>query len=216
MQRPNPPLASDKTRNISQIHDQIAENKFRKDFNTEILKLWRSVCVGLAQVNIPSFPTNSQRKIRDINADLELKKDIRGARICAAKSAVVACLRLGPTLAKKFVTNGERTSKSHRGHGHMPPRPNIRVLRDIKARQGVADNEISRRAYLYVARNQSLPAQVRYQAQLQLNTFGRYTRPTTVKNRCTATGRGRGVIGEFGLCRVRMGTLIFVPLEPEG
>jgi small subunit ribosomal protein S14 len=85
----------------------------------------------------------------------------------------------------------------------MPPRPNVRVLRDIKARQGVADNEISRRAYLYVARNQTLPAQVRYQAQLQLNAFGRYTRPTTVKNRCTATGRGRGVMGEFGLCRVR-------------
>jgi len=42
---------------------------------------------------------------------------------------------------------------------------------------------------------------VRYQAQLQLNAFGRYTRPTTVKNRCTATGRGRGVMGEFGLCR---------------
>ena len=91
----------------------------------------------------------------------------------------------------------------------MPPRPNVRVLRDIKARQGVADNEVSRRAYLYVARNQSLPAQVRYQAQLQLNAFGRYTRPTTVKNRCTATGRGRGVMGEFGLCRVRAKTLIF-------
>jgi small subunit ribosomal protein S14 len=85
----------------------------------------------------------------------------------------------------------------------MPPRPNIRVLRDTKARQGVLDNEIARRAYLYVARNQTLPAQVRYRAQLQLNTFGRYTRPTTVKNRCTVTGRGRGVIGEFGLCRVR-------------
>jgi small subunit ribosomal protein S14 len=84
----------------------------------------------------------------------------------------------------------------------MTPRPNVRVLRDIKARQGVAENEISRRAYLYVARNLGLPAQVRYQAQLQLNAFGRYTRPTTVKNRCTATGRGRGVMGEFGLCRV--------------
>ncbi|TDL29280.1 glucocorticoid receptor-like (DNA-binding domain) [Rickenella mellea] len=78
---------------------------------------------------------------------------------------------------------------------------NIRVLRDIKARQGVQDNEIVRRAYLYVARNQSLPPQVRYQAQLQLNTFGRYTRPTTVKNRCTESGRGRGIMSEFGLCR---------------
>ncbi|KAI0069015.1 glucocorticoid receptor-like (DNA-binding domain) [Artomyces pyxidatus] len=79
--------------------------------------------------------------------------------------------------------------------------PNIRVLRDIKARQGVAANEITRHAYLFVARNQSLPSQVRYQAQLQLNLFGRYTRSITVKNRCTETGRGRGVISEFGLCR---------------
>ena len=78
----------------------------------------------------------------------------------------------------------------------------IGVLRDIKARQGVAANEIARRAYLYVARNQTLPPQVRYQAQLQLNTFGKYTRPTTVKNRCTESGRGRGIMSEFGLCRV--------------
>ncbi len=92
----------------------------------------------------------------------------------------------------------------------MPPRPNARVLRDIKARQGVLDNEIARRAYLYVARNQTLPAQVRYRAQLQLNTFGRYTRPTTVKNRCTVSGRGRGVMGEFGLCRVCLFLFFFL------
>ncbi|KAA1466137.1 glucocorticoid receptor-like (DNA-binding domain) [Dentipellis sp. KUC8613] len=78
---------------------------------------------------------------------------------------------------------------------------NIRILRDMKARNGVAANEVARRAYLFVARNQSLPPQVRYQAQLQLNSFGRYTRPTTVKNRCTESGRGRGIMSEFGLCR---------------
>ncbi|KZT72600.1 hypothetical protein DAEQUDRAFT_685656, partial [Daedalea quercina L-15889] len=82
----------------------------------------------------------------------------------------------------------------------MPHLP-VRVLRDMKARNGVKANEVARRAYLYVARNQTLPPEVRYQAQLQLNTFGRYTRPTTVKNRCTETGRGRGIISEFGLCR---------------
>ena len=81
--------------------------------------------------------------------------------------------------------------------------PNIRILRDMRARQGVSENEIVRRAYLFVARNQSLPPQVRYQAQLQLNTFGRYTRPTTVKNRCSESGRGRGIMSEFKLCRVR-------------
>ena len=84
----------------------------------------------------------------------------------------------------------------------MRPNFNVRVFRDQKARQGVLHSEIARRAYLYVARNQALPAQVRYQAQLQLNTFDKYTRPTTVKNRCTETGRGRGIMSEFGLCRV--------------
>lgn len=79
--------------------------------------------------------------------------------------------------------------------------PNARVLRDIKARHGVHANEIARRAYLYVARNETLPPQVRHQAQLQLNTYGRYTRPTTVKNRCIASGKGRGIISEFGLSR---------------
>jgi len=79
---------------------------------------------------------------------------------------------------------------------------NSRIMRDIKARNGVAANEIARRAYLFVARNQALSPQLRYQAQLQLNTFDRYTRPTTVKNRCTESGRGRAVISEFRLCRV--------------
>lgn len=107
--------------------------------------------------------------------------------------------------------------------------PNARVLRDIKARHGVNANEILRRAYLYVARNQTLPPQVRFQAQLQLNTFGRYTRPTTVKNRCTETGRGRGIISEFGLSRVcpsvcgcqtgtltQFGSTVSVPTEGVG
>ena len=81
--------------------------------------------------------------------------------------------------------------------------PNVRVLRDLKARHGVNANEILRRAYLYVARNQTLPPQVRYQAQLQLNTFNKYTRPTTVKNRCSESGKGRGIMSEFALSRVR-------------
>ena len=107
----------------------------------------------------------------------------------------------------------------------VKPFPNIRVVRDVKARNGFAANEIARRAYLYVARNQALPPQVRYQAQLQLNSFDRYTRPTSVKNRCTESGRGRGVISEFGLCRVSRDALgcgawlmVFgaVPIPSEG
>lgn len=84
----------------------------------------------------------------------------------------------------------------------MGPKPNARILRDISAREMVKQNEIARRAYLYVARNQALPPQVRYQAQLQLNNFHLRTRPSCVRNRCTESGKGRGIINEFGLCRV--------------
>lgn len=63
--------------------------------------------------------------------------------------------------------------------------------------------EVRRRAYLLVARNQTLPASVRYQAQLQLNKFEKGTRPAIVNDRCTETGRGRGIMAKFGLCRVR-------------
>ncbi|PWN30502.1 hypothetical protein BDZ90DRAFT_229518 [Jaminaea rosea] len=68
-------------------------------------------------------------------------------------------------------------------------------------RQSVASNELLRRAYKYVARNETLPVKVRHQAQLQLNQFPNKSRPEMVKERCVETGRGRGIITEFGLCR---------------
>ncbi|KAK9899105.1 hypothetical protein P389DRAFT_150321 [Cystobasidium minutum MCA 4210] len=85
--------------------------------------------------------------------------------------------------------------------------PNIRVLRDIQRRQAVNESELLRRSFLYIARNPSLPQRVRHQAQLSLasrNIFPNRTRPTEVKERCTETGRGRGVLSrglEYGLCR---------------
>ena len=84
----------------------------------------------------------------------------------------------------------------------MPVRPNARVLRDMATRQAVHSNELVRRAFKYIARNTTLPQKVRHQAQLQLNQFPNKTRPVSVSNRCTETGRGRGIISEFGLCRV--------------
>ena len=87
---------------------------------------------------------------------------------------------------------------------------NARVARDIKTRNTVMVNEILRRAYLFVARNQTLSTQIRHHAQMQLNTFDRYTRPTAVKNRCHESGRGRGVMSEFALSRVCGGIFHFV------
>ncbi|PWN98062.1 hypothetical protein FA09DRAFT_334179 [Tilletiopsis washingtonensis] len=83
----------------------------------------------------------------------------------------------------------------------MPLRPNARVLRDMSTRQAVASSELLRRAYKYLARNTTLPSRTRHQAQLGLNALLPKTRPDRVKERCIETGRGRGIITEFGLCR---------------
>ena len=134
---------------------------------------------------------NSQRSCTGMVLELEEDEGRNGMTGKGSESAVAAHSPYAPL----------PHTCTHRRERAMTK---IGVLRDIKARKGVAANEIARRAYLYVARNQTLPPQVRYQAQLQLNTFGRYTRPTTVKNRCTESGRGRGIMSEFGLCRARV------------
>jgi ribosomal protein S14 len=72
----------------------------------------------------------------------------------------------------------------------------------MSKRQTVTSHELLRRAFKFVARNTTLPFRIRHQAQLQLNQFPAKSRPVQVKERCTETGRGRGVMTEFGLCRV--------------
>lgn len=66
-------------------------------------------------------------------------------------------------------------------------------LRDLRKRVSAQDMEVQRRAFLFVARNATLPAQVRHKAQLGLNALnGGEGRMGAVKNRCVETGRGRG------------------------
>src|SRR4051794_27221902 len=79
--------------------------------------------------------------------------------------------------------------------------PNARVLRDILNRTTVAKTQVQRKALRHITHNETLPASVRYQAQLQLNAMPRAARTTSVKNRCAETGRGRGILSAFRLCR---------------
>ncbi|ODN84625.1 hypothetical protein L202_00534 [Cryptococcus amylolentus CBS 6039] len=80
-------------------------------------------------------------------------------------------------------------------------------LRDVRKRLSAENMEVQRRAYLFVARNTTLPATVRHKAQLGLNSLnGGEGRMGAVSNRCTETGRGRGVISKFGLCRFQFRT----------
>ncbi len=79
------------------------------------------------------------------------------------------------------------------------------ILRHVNRRAAAAEAEVQRRALLSVARNTTLPAHVRHKAQLTLSQHNGGTvngRMNSVKNLCNETGRARGVLSKYGLCRV--------------
>ncbi|THX89476.1 hypothetical protein D6D05_01245 [Aureobasidium pullulans] len=78
---------------------------------------------------------------------------------------------------------------------------NIKVIRDHTKRKVFEQNETERQALRYIIRNTLLPARARAQAQLQLSQMHCYTRPTQIKNRCIAGGKGRGVFRDFRMAR---------------
>ncbi|KXN69499.1 glucocorticoid receptor-like (DNA-binding domain) [Conidiobolus coronatus NRRL 28638] len=75
------------------------------------------------------------------------------------------------------------------------------VRRDHNNRIIVAGWEVLRQAYRYIARNEANPTRIRYQAQLALHNIPRNACPTTISPRCVETGRGRGILSDFRLCR---------------
>lgn len=79
-----------------------------------------------------------------------------------------------------------------------------RILRDIRNRSAFAAAEVQRQAYRYITRNETLPIRTRQLAQLALNAMPRETRLVNIKNRCLETGRGRGVLRDFRLCRFQV------------
>ncbi|CCH61836.1 hypothetical protein TBLA_0F02970 [Henningerozyma blattae CBS 6284] len=86
----------------------------------------------------------------------------------------------------------------------LPPgNVNARVIRDNFKRQQVAESEITTRALKFIARNTTLPARARLQAQLQLSKMPNYTRMTQIRNRCVDTGHSRSIITAFRLCRTQ-------------
>jgi small subunit ribosomal protein S14 len=65
-----------------------------------------------------------------------------------------------------------------------------------------------------VARDKSLPAEERFEAQLKMAELPRNTNPTRIRNRCELTGRPRAVYRRFKLCRVALRDLASVGLIP--
>jgi small subunit ribosomal protein S14 len=78
---------------------------------------------------------------------------------------------------------------------------NTRVMRDHFKRQMFEQHEVTSRALKFIARNSVLPQKVRLEAQLQLSSMPNYTRGNQLSGRCVDSGRGKGVIRDFRLCR---------------
>ncbi len=65
-----------------------------------------------------------------------------------------------------------------------------------------------------VARDKSVPAEERFDAQLRMAELPRNSNPTRIRNRCELTGRPRAVYRRFKLCRVALRDLASVGLVP--
>ncbi|KAF1809970.1 glucocorticoid receptor-like (DNA-binding domain) [Eremomyces bilateralis CBS 781.70] len=78
---------------------------------------------------------------------------------------------------------------------------NAKVIRDHTKRKVFAEHETERQALRYMIRNTTLSPRTRTIAQLKLTQMHSYTNPTQIKNRCIASGRGRGVMSDFRLAR---------------
>ena len=81
---------------------------------------------------------------------------------------------------------------------------NLKAIRkDRRRRATVAEFEKERLHLRAILRNNILPEVVQRRASAELARHPRDASITRVRNRCVQTGRGRGVVGEFGLSRMK-------------
>lgn len=77
------------------------------------------------------------------------------------------------------------------------------IRRDVARRKCVAEYESERLRLRAIVKNKLLPEIVQQRAREQLASHPRDASITRVRNRCVATGRARGVITDYGLCRMK-------------
>ena len=65
-----------------------------------------------------------------------------------------------------------------------------------------------------VARDKTVPAEERFEAQLKMAELPRNTNPTRVRNRCELTGRSRAYYRKFRLSRIMLRELANKGLIP--
>ena len=78
------------------------------------------------------------------------------------------------------------------------------INRDLKRREVVKKYAAKRAALLAVINNANLADEERYAARLKLQQLPRDSSPVRLRNRCSLTGRPRGVYSKFGLGRIKL------------
>ena len=78
------------------------------------------------------------------------------------------------------------------------------INRDLKRAKLVAKFAGKREALQAVINDTSKSEEERYQARLQIQQLPRNANPTRMRNRCSITGRPRGVFRKFGLARNKL------------
>ena len=77
------------------------------------------------------------------------------------------------------------------------------IRRDKYRRKCVAEHEGERLRLRAIVKNKLLPEVIQMKARQDLASQERDASITRVRNRCVLTGRARGVVREYGLCRMK-------------
>ena len=78
------------------------------------------------------------------------------------------------------------------------------INRDEKRRKLAKKYSVKRADLIKIIEDQSIPEEDRFQARLKLQALPRNSNPTRQRNRCSLTGRPRGVYRKFGLGRNKL------------
>jgi len=78
------------------------------------------------------------------------------------------------------------------------------INRDLKRRETVEKFSAKRAELKAVIANSKLSDEERSEARLKLQALPRNSSPVRLRNRCSLTGRPRGVFSKFGLGRIKL------------
>lgn len=78
------------------------------------------------------------------------------------------------------------------------------INRNLKRQALVVKYSETRKNLLSIINDNNLSNEERFNARLRLQNLPRNSSPVRLRNRCTLTGRPRGVYAKFGLGRIKL------------